>query len=220
MIRVILADDHNLVRAGLRALLERLPEVAVVGEAANGREALALIAKERPDLALLDIGMPELNGLDAAARIAREAPRTRLVMLSMHANESYVAQAIRLGVAGYVLKESCVDELLVFLRVVMAGETYLSPGVSKTLVDVLKAKLAAAGGGAGELDAAGSVLTPRQREILQLIAEGKSTKEIAGTLELSVKTVETHRTQIMERLDIHEVAGLVRYAIRLGLVSA
>jgi DNA-binding NarL/FixJ family response regulator len=220
MIRVILADDHNLVRAGLRALLERLPEVAVVGEAANGREALALIAKERPDLALLDIGMPELNGLDAAARIAREAPRTRLVMLSMHANESYVAQAIRLGVAGYVLKESCADELPVLLRAVMAGETYLSPGVSKTLVDVLKAKLAAAGGGAGELDAAGSVLTPRQREILQLIAEGKSTKEIAGTLELSVKTVETHRTQIMERLDIHEVAGLVRYAIRLGLVSA
>ena len=220
MIRVILADDHNLVRAGLRALLKRLPDVEVVGEAANGREALALIAKERPDLALLDIGMPELNGLDAAARIAREAPRTRLVMLSMHANESYVAQAIRLGVAGYVLKESCADELPVLLRAVMAGETYLSPGVSKTLVDVLKAKLAAAGGGAGELDAAGSVLTPRQREILQLIAEGKSTKEIAGALDLSVKTVETHRAQIMERLDIHEVAGLVRYAIRLGLVSA
>ena len=221
MIRVILADDHNLVRAGLRALLERLPEVAVVGEAANGREALVLIAKARPDLALLDIGMPELNGLDAAARIAREAPRTRLVMLSMHANESYVAQAIRLGVAGYVLKESCADELPVLLRAVMAGETYLSPGVSKTLVDVLKAKLASGGNGIpGQADGAASVLTARQREILQLIAEGKSTKEIAGALDLSVKTVETHRAQIMERLDIHEVAGLVRYAIRLGLVSA
>ena len=220
MIRVVLADDHNLVRAGLRALLERLPEVEVVGEAANGREALALITKERPDLALLDIGMPELNGLDAAARIAREAPRTRLVMLSMHANESYVAQAIRLGVAGYVLKESCADELPVLLRAVMAGETYLSPGVSKTLVEALKTKLAAGGDAAAEHDAPGSVLTPRQREILQLIAEGKSTKEIAGALDLSVKTVETHRAQIMERLDIHDVAGLVRYAIRLGLVDA
>jgi DNA-binding NarL/FixJ family response regulator len=217
MIRVVLADDHNLVRAGLRALLERLPDVEVVGEASNGREALALILKVKPDMALLDIGMPELNGLDAAARIAREAPRTRLVMVSMHATETYVAQAIQLGVAGYVLKESCADELPVLLRAVTNGETYLSPGVSKTLVGALKHKLA--GGAAPEPSAAG-VLTPRQREILQLVAEGKSTKDIANALELSVKTVETHRAQIMDRLDIHDVAGLVRYAIRLGLVSA
>jgi DNA-binding NarL/FixJ family response regulator len=221
MTRVVLADDHNLVRAGLRALLERLPDVEVVGEASNGREALALITRVKPDLALLDIGMPELNGLDAAARIAREAPRTRLVMVSMHASESFVAQAIQLGVAGYVLKESCADELPVLLRAVAAGETYLSPGVSKTLVGALKNKLAggtppAASGAA----AAAGVLTPRQREILQLVAEGKSTKDIAKALDLSVKTVETHRAQIMERLDIHDVAGLVRYAIRLGLISA
>jgi DNA-binding NarL/FixJ family response regulator len=220
MIRVVLADDHNLVRAGLRALLERLPDVEVVGEASNGREALALIMKVKPDMALLDIGMPELNGLDAAARIAREAPRTKLVVVSMHASETFVAQAIQLGVAGYVLKESCADELPVLIRAVMNGETYLSPAVSKTLVDALKNRLAGgAGGPAGGVGPAG-VLTSRQREILQLVAEGKSTKEIAVALELSVKTVETHRAQIMERLDIHDVAGLVRYAIRLGLVSA
>ena len=220
MIRVVLADDHNLVRAGLRALLERLPGVEVVAEAANGREALTLIEKHKPDLALLDIGMPELNGLDAAARLAREAPRTKLVMVSMHASETYVAQAIQLGVAGYVLKESCADELPVLLRAVMNGETYLSPGVSKTLVEALRHKLSAGAGEAAGGGAAASVLTPRQREVLQLVAEGKSTKEIASALDLSVKTVETHRAQIMDRLGIRDVAGLVRYAIRLGLVSA
>jgi DNA-binding NarL/FixJ family response regulator len=219
--RVVLADDHNLVRAGLRALLERLPDVEVVGEASNGREALALIVALAPDLALLDIGMPELNGLDAAARLQREAPRTRLVMVSMHASESFVAQALQLGVAGYVLKESCADELPLLLRAVRGGETYLSPGVSKTLVDALKNR-AARGVGAEEAapGSVASVLTSRQREVLQLVAEGKSTKEIASALALSVKTVETHRAQIMDRLGIHDVAGLVRYAIRLGLVSA
>ncbi|HVX97013.1 MAG TPA: response regulator transcription factor [Polyangia bacterium] len=223
-IRVVLADDHNLVRAGLRALLERLPDVEVVGEASNGREALALIAKVKPEVALLDIGMPELNGLDAAARIAREAPRTRLVMVSMYATEAFVAQAVQLGVAGYVLKESCADELPVLLRAVMNGQTYLSPGVSQTLVGALKNRLGrdALGGEDAKLAAAApeSQLTLRQREVLQLVAEGKSTKEIASALELSVKTVETHRAQIMDRLGIRDVPGLVRYAIRLGLVSA
>jgi DNA-binding NarL/FixJ family response regulator len=209
-VRVVLADDHNLVRAGLRALLEDIPGVQVVGEAADGREALSLILQLRPDVALLDIAMPELNGLEAAARVAREAPGTRVVMLSMHANESYVAQALKAGVAGYVLKDAFADELPIVLRTVARGETYLSPGISKQVVDALRTRLAT-----GETD----VLTPRQREILQLIAEGKSTKEIAHLLELSVKTVETHRAQIMERLDIHDVPGLVRYAIRAGLVS-
>src|SRR5215471_5172328 len=209
--RVVLADDHNLVRAGIRALLERMPEVQVVGEASDGRAALALIVREKPDLALLDIGMPELNGLEAAERIAREAPRTRLVVLSMHSNESYVAQALRLGVVGYLLKDSCVDELPVLLRAVARGETYLSPGISKQVVEALKARL----DGAGPSDKGSPIdlLTPRQREILQLVAEGKSTKEIASVLDVSVKTVETHRAQLMERLDIHDVAGLVRYAI-------
>ena len=212
MIRVVLADDHNLVRAGIRVLLERIPEVQVVGEASDGREALALIAREKPDLALLDIGMPELNGLEAAARIAREAPRTRLVMLSMHASESYVAQALKLGVSGYVLKEACVEELPLLLRAIARGETYLSPAISKQVVETLRARLQ-------DGQAPADLLSPRQREILQLIAEGKSTKEIAHKLGLSVKTVETHRMQLMDRLDIHDVPGLVRYAIRAGLVS-
>jgi DNA-binding NarL/FixJ family response regulator len=220
-IRVVLADDHNLVRAGLRALLERLPDVEVVGEASNGREALALIMKAKPDVALLDIGMPELNGLDTAARIAREAPRTRLVMVSMYATEAFVAQAVQLGVAGYVLKESCADELPVLLRAVMNGQTYLSPGVSQTLVGALKSRLDRdAVDATPAASASESLLTLRQREVLQLVAEGKSTKEIASALVLSVKTVETHRAQIMDRLGIRDVPGLVRYAIRLGLVSA
>jgi DNA-binding NarL/FixJ family response regulator len=216
MIRVVLADDHNLVRAGIRALLERLPGVEVVGEASDGREALALVAREKPDLALLDIGMPALNGLEAAPRIAREAPGTRLVILSMHSDEKHVAQALRLGVAGYMLKDSCVDELPLLMRAVMRGETYLSPGISKQVVEALKGRLAAA---ESAPTAEAELLTPRQREILQLIAEGKNTKEIASSLGLSVKTVETHRTQIGQRLQIRDLAGLVRYAIRTGLVS-
>lgn len=217
--RVVLADDHNLVRAGIRALLERMPDVQVVGEASDGRQALALILQEKPDLALLDIGMPELNGLEAAERIAREAPRTRLVMLSMHSNESYVAQALRLGVVGYLLKDACVDELPVLLRAVERGESYLSPGISKQVVDALRARLNGSGGAGGETGSPALLLTPRQREILQLVAEGKSTKEIAADLGVSIKTVETHRAQMMDRLGIHDVPGLVRYAIRFGLVS-
>jgi DNA-binding NarL/FixJ family response regulator len=216
MIRVALADDHNLVRSGIRALLERLPEVEVVGEASNGREALALIAREKPDLALLDIGMPELNGLEAAPRVARESPRTRVVILSMHADEKHVAQALRAGVAGYLLKDSFADELPVLIRAVLRGETYLSPGISKQVVEALKSRMSPETAEPSLPDP----LTARQREILQLVAEGQSTKEIAATLGLSVKTVETHRTQIMNRLQIRDVAGLVRYAIRAGLVSA
>jgi DNA-binding NarL/FixJ family response regulator len=215
VIRVVLADDHNLVRAGIRLLLERIPDVEVVGEAADGRSALELIAREKPDVALLDIGMPELNGLEAADRISRQSPQTRLVILSMHASETYVAQALKLGVAGYVLKEACADELPILLRAVMRGDTYLSPGISKQVVETLRAQLGPSGPGSPLAE----VLTPRQREILQMVAEGKSTKEIAYRLGLSGKTVETHRLQIMQRLDIHDVPGLVRYAMRAGLVS-
>jgi DNA-binding NarL/FixJ family response regulator len=217
--RVVLADDHNLVRAGIRALLERIPGVEVVGEASDGREALALIQREKPDLALLDISMPELNGLEAAQRIAREVPRTRLVILSMHANEAYVARALKLGVVGYMLKEGFAEELPVLLRAAERDEIYLSPGISKQLVYALQARSTSREGQAGAGDTDG-VLTSRQREILQLVAEGKSTKDIAQVLSLSVKTVETHRAQLMDRLGIHDVAGLVRYAIRAGLVSS
>jgi DNA-binding NarL/FixJ family response regulator len=217
--RVLLADDHTLVRAGIRGLIATMPEVEIVGEAGDGQQALALILETRPDIALVDVSMPGLNGLDLAARVAREAPRTRVAILSMHGTPGHVAQALRAGVKGYVLKDAAAEELPLLLRAVMRGETYLSSAISKQLVDSYldregKAKATPPEG--VPLDS----LTPRQREILQLVAEGKSTKEVARILNLSVKTVEAHRGQIMSRLEIHDLASLVRYAIRTGLVSA
>jgi DNA-binding NarL/FixJ family response regulator len=216
-LRVLLADDHTLVRAGLRGLLESIPGVTVVAETGNGRQALALLLEHRPDVALVDITMPELNGLEVASRAAEEAPRTRVVILSMHASESYVAQALRARVSGYLVKDAAAEELPVLLRAVMRGETYLSPAISKQVVDGYLAKR--------EDPAAPpqdplATLTSRQREILQLLAEGRSTKEIATLLDVSAKTVETHRAQIMVRLGIRDVPGLVRFAIRVGLISA
>ena len=214
MIRVVLADDHNLVRAGIRALLESDGNIDVVGEAADGHAALDLIARDRPDLAFLDITMPGLNGLEVAARIAKSSPRTRLVMLSMHADEAFVARALHAGAVGYVLKDAVAEELPLLVKAVMRGDTYLSPGVSRRLVDALRAAGAAGNG------TADTPLTTRQREILQLVAEGRSSKQIAQALGLSTKTVETHRSEIMKRLDIHDLPGLVRYAVRTGIVSA
>lgn len=218
-IRVLLADDHGLVRAGLRALLERLPRVEVVGEAGDGREALQQIESLRPDVALMDIGMAGMNGLEATTRATREHPRVRILILSMHTSEEYVLQALRAGAAGYLLKGALTAELEVAIGAVAAGGTYLSPAVSKHVVADYVRRL-------GEDSATDAIespyrdLTPRQREILQLVAEGHSSKEIAQTLEIGVKTVETYRSELMERLDIHDVAGLVRYAIRSGLVSS
>jgi len=214
VIRVVLADDHNLVRAGIRALLESDGNIDVVGEAADGHAALDLIARDRPDLAFLDITMPGLNGLEVAARIAKSSPRTRLVMLSMHADEAFVARALHAGAVGYVLKDAVAEELPLLVKAVMRGDTYLSPGVSRRLVDALRAAGAAGNG------TADTPLTTRQREILQLVAEGRSSKQIAQALGLSTKTVETHRSEIMKRLDIHDLPGLVRYAVRTGIVSA
>ncbi len=210
--RVVLADDHNLVRRGIRALLESIPGVEVVAETGNGREALELIESKRPDVAVLDITMPGLNGLEVAARAAKEAPSTRVLLLSMHAGEAYVAQALRAGVSGYLLKDAADDELALALKAVERGDVYLSPQISKHLVE----RLARASD--AEPDPLAG-LTPRQREILQLVAEGHSSKAIAGMLDLSTKTVEAHRSQIMERLGVHDVTGLVRFAIRAGLVS-
>ncbi len=211
-VRVLLADDHTLVRAGIRSLLEAAGGIEVVAEAGDGREALGLIAKHRPDVALLDIGMPGLSGLEVARRSAQESPRTRVIILSMHADATYVRQAMRAGAAGYLLKGAAVVELPLAVRSVMRGEKYLTPRISQTIVDGF---LREGQDEAGPLEG----LTGRQREILQLIAEGKSTKEIALVLDLSVKTVETHRGRIMERLGIRDVPGLVRFAIRSGLVS-
>ncbi len=211
-IRVVLADDHVLIRAGLRALLQSLPNVEVVGEASDGHEAVEVASRLEPDVVIMDIGMSNLNGLEAASQIRRQSPGVRVIMLSMHANEEYVGQALDAGASGYLLKGAEPAELELALKAVVRGETYLSPTISRQLVqDYLshrKEKL----GSAVEL-------TARQREVLQLVAEGRSTKEIARKLGVSIKTVETHRTELMRRLDIHDVAGLVRYAVRRGLVS-
>jgi DNA-binding NarL/FixJ family response regulator len=216
--RVLLADDHTLVRAGIRALLENLPGVEIVAETGDGQEALALIREKRPQIAFVDIAMPGLNGLEIAARATREVPETKVVILSMHGTPGHVAQALRAGVSGYVLKDAAADELPVLLRAVARDETYLSASISKHVVDGYLGRVAAATNGAAEGEPL-DVLTPRQREILQLVAEGKSTKEVAQVLGVSVKTVETHRSQIMDRLNIRDLAGLVRYAVRTGLVS-
>jgi len=211
-IRVLLADDHTLVRAGIRSLLETIEGLEVVAESGDGREALDLISRHRPDLALLDIGMPGLNGIEVARQIDRASPKTKIIILSIYDDKTHVTQAIRAGVAGYLLKGASVTELPLAVKAVMSGETYLTPKVSRHVVHGFLHEEA---DGVDPIES----LTRRQREILQLIAEGRSTREIAAILELSVKTVETHRARMMDRLDIRDVPGLVRFAIRSGLVS-
>jgi DNA-binding NarL/FixJ family response regulator len=210
-IRVLLADDHVLVRAGIRGLLQGLAGVTVVGEAGEGPEALRLAEQLRPDVVLLDVGMPGLNGLEVAGRLAALDSAIRVVILSMHTSEEYVLRALRAGCAGYLVKGSAVSELEIAIRAVGRGETYLSPVVSKRVVEDYVSRT---GGAADPLDA----LTPRQREILQLVAEGSTSKDIAQRLGLSQKTIDTHRAQIMERLGVHDLAGLVRFAVRVGLI--
>jgi DNA-binding NarL/FixJ family response regulator len=212
-VRVLLADDHTLVRAGLRKLLESIPGMEVVGEAGDGLQLLEMVEKLQPQVVLMDIAMPGLNGLEATGRLVKAWPSIRVLILSMHQNAEYVRQALRQGAVAYLLKDAAPMELEWALAAVLRGETYLSPAVSKGVVSDYVHRLRSE-------EQPADALTPRQREVLQLIAEGQSTKEIARRLDLSVKTVETHRTQLMKQLDIHEVAGLVRYAIREGLVSA
>ncbi|MGB7293151.1 MAG: response regulator transcription factor [Thermodesulfobacteriota bacterium] len=210
-VRVLVVDDHTLVRAGIHSLLQNVAGIEVVAEASDGRDALGLVGRSRPDVVLMDIAMPALNGLDATARLVKKFPSVNVIILSMHVNEEYILQALRAGATGYMLKGADTAELEIAIKAVARGETYLHPMVSKHVVaDYIKRI-------SGEATSF-EVLTPRQREILQLIADGYSTKKIARTLRISVKTVETHRMQLMERLDIYDVAGLVRYAIRVGLV--
>ncbi len=210
--RVLLADDHTLVRAGLRKLLESMPDIQVVGEVGDGLALLTLAAELQPHLVLMDIAMPGLNGLEATARLVKSMPDVRVMILSMHQNEEYVRRALRHGAAAYLLKDSAPMELELAITAVLRGETYLSPVVSKGVLDDYVHRLR-------EDDQPGEHLSPRQREVLQLIAEGLSTKDIARRLDLSVKTVETHRTSLMRQLDVHEVTGLVRHALKLGLVT-
>lgn len=211
-IRVILADDHTLVRAGIRALLEKLPGVEVVGEAGDGREVLNQVKLHRPNVVLLDISMAGLNGLETAARMARDFPDVRVIILSMHHNEEYVWRALKAGVAGYLLKKAATAELATALQRVALGEIYLSQEISSQLP-----KNFAFNGIAGRKSPL-EQLTGRQREILQLIAEGRNTKQIAELLKVSPKTIEYHRMKLMDCLNVHDVPGLVRFALRMGLI--
>jgi len=211
--RVLLVDDHVLVRAGIRELIEKIPNVEVVGEAGTGREALEQVKSQLPNIVLMDIAMADLGGLEALPRITKDFPGVRVIILSAHANEEYVIRALRHGAAGYMLKDAATAELQLAIDSVVQDQTYLSPSISR---NVINDYLQRVGGPISPTEQ----LTPRQREILQLIAEGRNTKEIASDLNISAKTVESHRLQLMERLDIHDVPGLVRYAIRSGLASS
>jgi len=206
--QVLIADDHPLIRQGLRTLLEQ-NGFTVVGEAADGREATQLAQELEPDVAVLDLAMPLLNGLDAAREITRASRRTKTIVVTVHTADQYVLAALQAGVRGYVLKSQATAELVQAIQEVMRGGRYLSPGISEAVVQAYLAKT----------DLPADPLTPREREVLQLIAEGKRTKDIAGLLGVSVKTVESHRTRLMEKLDIRQTAGLVRYAIRRGLIQ-
>ena len=213
LLRVLLCDDHTLVRAGIRNLLLESTEAVVVAEADNGREAVALAREHRPDLVVMDISMRELNGIEATAQIRAEVPQASILILSMHTTEDFVRRALKAGASGYLVKDSAPLELKMAIEAIRRGETYLSSRVSRTLISGL------VDGRPSQAESSIDALTPRQREILQLIAEGKSTKEIAFTLSVSVKTIETHRAALMDRLGIHDVAGLVLYAVRHKLVS-
>jgi two-component system, NarL family, response regulator NreC len=213
-IRILLADDHQLMRSGLRVLLEQQADLTVVGEASNGREAVALVASQRPDVLVMDIGMPSLNGIEAAAQIMQSHPEIAIVMLSMHSDESYVLRALRAGAKGYLLKDSAEADLIRAVHSVAGGKSYFSPAVSKVLLDDYVRKLKRSG-----TEDPYDLLTPREREVTQLVAEGKSNKEVAQLLNLSAYTVETHRSNIMKKLNLHGVPELILYAVRKGIIS-
>lgn len=212
-LRIILADDHQLLRQGLRALLEDEADLEVVGEAENGHEAVRLSKQLRPDLVVMDVGMPQLNGMEATRQILADNPEVRVLALSMHRDRRFAAGMLQAGAAGYLLKDAALEELVRAIRTVAAGKTYLSPAITEVVMEDYVQRLGAVEGGAF------SVLSAREREVLQALAEGKSTREIAAALHVSVKTIETHRQQIMNKLDIHSVAELTKYAVREGLTS-
>jgi DNA-binding NarL/FixJ family response regulator len=212
-ITVLLVEDHTLVRAGIRELLRNLDGIEVVAEASNGREALDLVEKYIPNVVLMDIAMRGMNGLEVAERVIKQYPRVHVVVLSQYTDEEYVRQSLHIGANGYIPKDAATSELEIAIRAAAQGETYLNPSISKHLIENYLRRPEST---TGQL----KQLTPRQREVLQLIAEGNTMNRIAKELNISVKTVETHRAQLMERLDIHDVAGLVRYAVRIGLVTS
>ena len=209
MIRVLLADDHAVVRQGFRLILAAQSDIEIVGEAGNGREAVELAEKLRPDVAVMDVAMPELNGIEATRRIGDVSPRTRVLALSMHKDSVYVREILRAGARGYLLKDSIDVDLVNAVRVVAKGDGYLSPGVSEAVLSDYRRHVT------NPVD----LLTSREREVLQMIAEGKTNKEIAGSLNLSIYTVDAHRGKIMEKLNLHSTGELVRFAVRNGLID-
>ena len=209
MIRILLADDHSLVRQGFRAILSTQPDMQIVGEAGNGREAVELAEQLKPDVVVMDVAMPELNGIEATRRLIETTPRIRVLALSMHKDSVYVREILRAGARGYLLKDSIDADLLAAVRAVARGEGWLSPGVSDAVLSDYRRHVTA------PLD----LLTSREREVLQLIAEGKTNKEIAGDLKLSVYTIDAHRGRVMEKLNLHSTGELVRFALRSGLID-
>lgn len=213
-VRIVLADDHTVMRNGLRLLLERQPNLQVVGEAADGRQAVALSESAHPDVVIMDIGMPNLNGIEAARQIVNHNSRTAIAILSMHADESYVIRALKAGARAYLLKDSAEADLLAAVRALTEGKSFFSPAISKILVEDYMRQLQSRGA-----EDTYELLTNREREILQLLAEGKTNKEVANMLNLSLYTVETHRTHILQKLNLHSVPELILYAVRKRIIS-
>jgi two-component system response regulator NreC len=212
--RILLADDHNVLRKGLRRILEEQPEVEVVGEARDGREAVTLASSTHPDVVVMDIGMPLMNGLEATRQILAKNPRLNVLILSMYSDENYVVQTLRAGARGYLLKDSAEEELIDAVRAVAKGQSFYSPKIKEMLLGDSMQRLREEG-----VSDSYELLTPREREVLQLIAEGKSNKEAAAALFVSPTTIETHRARIMEKLDLHSTADIVLYSVRKGIVK-
>ena len=212
--QVLLADDHSIVRKGLRSILEGEQDIKVVAEAANGREAVRLCEQFRPSIAIMDIGMPQLNGIDATAQIRKVSPETQIMILSMHTDETYILRALSCGAKAYVLKDAAEDEILPATRALLSGKSYFSPAIAKTLVEDYVRYLRQRG-----LEDSYDLLTDREKEVLQLLAEGRSNKEVANVLGLSVTTIETHRTNMMQKLDLHSTAEIVLYAVRKRIIN-
>jgi two-component system response regulator NreC len=213
-IRIVLADDHTIMRHGLRLVLERQPEFVIVGEASNGREAIDVVIRENPDVVIMDIAMPLLNGIEAAKRIHDERLNTAIVILSMHSDEGYILKALKAGARGYLLKDSAESDLIQAIRAVSSGKAFFSPAVSKVLADDYVRQLQRQ-----SVEDPYDLLTPRERELLQLVGELKATKDIASMLNLSPHTVDTHRQRLMQKLNLHSIPELILYAMRKGLIS-